>query len=297
MKFLFPIQLIIYIFERRGKDESAGTCDYFSKATVKTPKVSSLQNLIFIETVFDRRELKHEDIYCRIRRSKWTVRAVSLSHEISGTTKAWVVKASKGSEFGAADHAGTATHLIKGLKKFGEGQSGWSIPSSWQEYSVQNRFLRTVQKYVESILHKKSDRVQKVIQGQRRRKGSNEMEVKCLAWVSQSLQAMRNELGAICWKGRRGVIRDTSESLSYGIFWGMGSFPHTIQSLWKITSEGARSPAVVDWSRDGWTSPKLHSSQTPEQQRQVNRSHILFFRVPPFTAQHFNMNSFLHATQ
>lgn len=177
MKVLFTIQLIIYIFERRGKDESAGTCNYFSKATVKKNKVSSLQNPIFIETIFGRRELKHKDIYCRIRRSEWTVRAVSLSHEISSTTKAWVVKASKGSEFGDADHADTATHLTKGLKKFGEGQSGWSIPSSWQEYSVQKRFLCTVQKYVESILHKKSDRVQKVIQGQRRRKGSNEMEV------------------------------------------------------------------------------------------------------------------------
>lgn len=121
----------------------------------------------------------------------------------------------------------------------------------------------------------------KVTGSRRSSKGRGEeralMKPKCWAGVSQSLWTMRNELRAACWKGRSGrVTRDTSASLSYGIFWGMESFPHTTQSLWKITSEGARSPAVVDWSRDGWSSPKLHSSQTPQQQRQVNRSHIFF---------------------
>ena len=48
-----------------------------------------------------------------------------------------------------------------------------------------------MQKYVESIFCKKSGRVQKVIQGWRRRKGSNEerneKKVKCWGWVFHSL--------------------------------------------------------------------------------------------------------------
>lgn len=264
----------------------------FQKQQFKKKKVGSLQNPSFMDTVFGRREIRHEDIYCRIRRTKWTVTAVSPSHEISrSTTKAWMSKASKGFPPGAADHAGMTTHLIKGLNKFREGQSGWSIPSSWQECCVQNRFLCTVQKYVESIFHKKSGMVQKVIQGWGRRKGSkeerNEMEVNSWAWVSQSLWA---ELGAICWKGRRGrVRRGTSESLSHGISWGMGSFPYKTQSLRKNTREGASSPAAMDWSRDAGAAPCSTLPKLPRS-KGMRTGHAPFSRMPPFTAQHFNRN-------
>lgn len=100
------------------------------------------------------------------------MKAVSSSHEIFRCTiRAWVTEASKGYVPRAAKHSDMSAHLAKGLNKFKERQSGWSIPSSQQEYCSQNRFLCTMQKYVKSIFHKKSVRVQKVIQGQRR-KGS-----------------------------------------------------------------------------------------------------------------------------